>query len=206
MKKMRSLLRLIKDDVPATTYDPAWDAATTLKDVFGRARDAAVQQKVKTGVTGKKTSSKKASRLTPQEHSIAQAAANALVKNVRAIDMTSIPAKTLLTGLDHTFISSAHAMHKAHETPEETDSFHNWRKRVKDLWYQSAVLAKIHPHAIIWGKTARKLSACLGNEHDLGLLAEREKDSALHATLAVKLHAVRSKAFEIGEALHPPLS
>jgi CYTH domain-containing protein/CHAD domain-containing protein len=53
------------------------------------------------------------------------------------------------------------------------ESVHEWRKRVKDLWYQLRIVRKAWPAAI--GATAdqaHELADLLGDHHDLALLAD----------------------------------
>ena len=59
----------------------------------------------------------------------------------------------------------------AETTPE---NFHSWRKRVKDIWYQSRLLQSLNPAVmseII--KDARTLGQQLGDLHDLGFFRMR---------------------------------
>ena len=58
---------------------------------------------------------------------------------------------------------------------EPTDEhLHEWRKRVKDLWYQQALLEQLCPAELKpRAKQAKKLSQKLGDDHDLAVLAER---------------------------------
>ncbi len=54
------------------------------------------------------------------------------------------------------------------------DGLHEWRKRVKDLWYHAKLLESTFP--AMWlalGDAAHDLSDLLGDDHDLGVLAER---------------------------------
>lgn len=53
------------------------------------------------------------------------------------------------------------------------EELHEWRKRVKDLWYHQRLLRRLWPEAqrpII--EAADRLADVLGQEHDLGLLVE----------------------------------
>lgn len=54
------------------------------------------------------------------------------------------------------------------------DALHEWRKRVKDLWYHASLLedAWAKPMRALVGE-AHTLSDLLGDDHDLGVLAER---------------------------------
>jgi CHAD domain-containing protein len=59
-----------------------------------------------------------------------------------------------------------------------TDSLHEWRKRVKDLWYHERLLKPVWP-AVFGAQAdeAHTLADLLGDEHDLAVLAERLREN-----------------------------
>ena len=75
-------------------------------------------------------------------------------------------------GLERTFQRGRKAMAAAHEegSPE---SYHDWRKRVKDHWYQLMLLENLWTGEMREQmKTLKELETCLGDDHDLVLLLE----------------------------------
>jgi CHAD domain-containing protein len=51
------------------------------------------------------------------------------------------------------------------------ENLHAWRKRVKDLWYQTLLLRQVRPRQMCaLAKELKELSDLLGDDHDLGLL------------------------------------
>jgi CHAD domain-containing protein len=53
------------------------------------------------------------------------------------------------------------------------EHLHEWRKRVKDLWYQQRLLEETWPGVMkAQAKEAKKLSKLLGEDHDLAVLSE----------------------------------
>ena len=62
---------------------------------------------------------------------------------------------------------------KAFAKKPTTENLHDWRKRVKDLWYQQRLLEETWPGVMkAQAKEAKKLSKLLGEDHDLAVLAE----------------------------------
>ena len=54
----------------------------------------------------------------------------------------------------------------------KTDDLHNWRKRVKDLWYHERLLAPVcGPTVRAHAKELGRLADLLGDDHDLALLS-----------------------------------
>jgi CHAD domain-containing protein len=59
------------------------------------------------------------------------------------------------------------------------ENFHSWRKRVKDLWYQSLILRDLNRTVVCEiADAARTLSRQLGDLHDLAFLRHRLETSA----------------------------
>ena len=56
----------------------------------------------------------------------------------------------------------------------DVELLHEWRKRVKDLWYHAKLLEEAWPPVLqALGDEAHALADHLGDDHDLGVLAER---------------------------------
>jgi len=86
--------------------------------------------------------------------------------------------KAVRPGLTRTYRKGQKRMHKAIERPS-TAAFHDWRKRVKDLWYQIRLFGHAWPETL--GSLADELhllSDRLGDGHDLDLLESALKDEA----------------------------
>ena len=65
---------------------------------------------------------------------------------------------------------AAQAMEEAARSPG-FDTIHDWRKRAKDFWYQTRLLAPIWPEAMLpLAKAAEDLTESLGLHHDIAVL------------------------------------
>ncbi|MBV9915358.1 MAG: CHAD domain-containing protein [Solirubrobacterales bacterium] len=92
------------------------------------------------------------------------------------------------------------------------EDLHHWRKRVKDLWYHSRLLApacgpQVHGQA----KDAHRLSELLGDDHDLGVLREALTSGELAVAADVdavvllvdhRRDELQAEAFHVGERVY----
>ncbi len=57
------------------------------------------------------------------------------------------------------------------------EQFHEWRKRVKDLWYHTRLLQAVHPRKLRKRRRLlRRLAESLGEDHDLAMLERKLRD------------------------------
>jgi CHAD domain-containing protein len=96
------------------------------------------------------------------------------------------------------------------------ENLHEWRKRVKDLWYATQIVREAQPKRLKRvSKRAHKLADALGDGHDLHILrgyAEThplcfEDDASRQALLAVidrRANVLRDKALQRGRELYEP--
>jgi CHAD domain-containing protein len=85
-------------------------------------------------------------------------------------------------GLERAYARGRRAMRRAERKPA-VENLHEWRKRVKDLWYHARLLRATAP-LTLGGvvKEAHALSDLLGDDHDLAVL--RRKVTAVSEHLA----------------------
>jgi CHAD domain-containing protein len=115
----------------------------------------------------------------------------------------------LRDGLESSFRRARKARKIASRTRADED-LHEWRKRVKDLWYQLRVVEPLCSKAIAGlAEEMKLLSERLGDDHDLMMLEAaagnaglvvREAQVILGWT-AARRRELRAAAFELGERL-----
>jgi CHAD domain-containing protein len=68
------------------------------------------------------------------------------------------------------------------DTDRSLETWHEWRKRVKDLWYQQRLLAEVGgPSVQGQAQDLDKLADLLGEDHDLGVLRAKLNDDPIPA-------------------------
>jgi CHAD domain-containing protein len=88
------------------------------------------------------------------------------------------------------------------------EALHEWRKRVKELWYQHTLLRALWPPVMqAVGSEAHELANRLGEDHDLALLADwvREHagaDNEFFEAVARRRSDLQREAIELGERLY----
>ena len=81
--------------------------------------------------------------------------------------------RTLVAGLRRSYERGRAQLDVLREDPADAEASHDWRKRVKDLWYQQRLVAPAWPAVLeAQAEEAHGLSELLGDEHDLAVLAE----------------------------------
>jgi CHAD domain-containing protein len=110
-------------------------------------------------------------------------------------------------GLRRIYRQGRRRMRKAESQPS-TEALHEWRKRVKDLWYQLALLRETWP-AVVGPESneAHALSEKLGDDHDLAMLWHFAVDGnvaseRLRTALDSRRLELQTEAFATGRRLY----
>jgi CHAD domain-containing protein len=90
------------------------------------------------------------------------------------------------------------------------ENLHEWRKRVKDLWYHQQLLEFVNPELMEPAADgAHHLSNLLGDDHDLAVLddavdelAQPELRPALHKAIARRRSELQAEAFKLGRRIY----
>jgi CHAD domain-containing protein len=90
------------------------------------------------------------------------------------------------------------------EDEPTTENLHEWRKRVKDLWYQQKLLQRVWPDVMkALAGEAKALSKLLGSDHDLAVLAgELAPGDPLLPLIADRRAQLQSEAFALGSRVY----
>lgn len=210
VKKLRGLLRLVRPVFPEARAENEVlrEAGRGLSDL----RDAAVQLATVERLSDGMSDDRRARLLAPfrgaAERHDAEAAPRLLPAFAAA--MASLRDRSggwtleedgwdaLEPGLEATWAAARKAMRAARHDPSP-DALHEWRKRVKDHWYQGRLLrpiwpAMMDPHVA----AADTLGELLGQVNDLAVLRDRLEAAPLDEGL-------RSEARDLSSLRHAAL-
>jgi CHAD domain-containing protein len=116
--------------------------------------------------------------------------------------LKGLDADALAESLERTYVRGRDAFARAERKPTTTN-LHEWRKRVKDLWYQERLLEDTWPGVMkAQAKEAKKLSKLLGEDHDLSVLADHADDAQLHALIAQRRADLLAASLELGHRVY----
>lgn len=81
--------------------------------------------------------------------------------------------ETVVAGIARAYARGSEERRTAEHDPT-VEHLHDWRKRVKDLWYHHRLLKPVWPAVVdAYGEEAHVLSEQLGDDHDLAVLRAR---------------------------------
>jgi len=97
---------------------------------------------------------------------------------------------------------------RAARTEPSVEALHQWRKRVKDLWYHHNLLRSLWPPVMqAVGEEAHQLANRLGDDHDLALLARWVREHAqaepeFFEAVERRRSELQDQAIALGERLY----
>jgi CHAD domain-containing protein len=113
----------------------------------------------------------------------------------------------LREGLERTYRHGRRDFRAAQGDPT-VEALHEWRKRVKDLWYQHTLLRELWPPVMqAVGNEAHQLANRLGDDHDLAMLADWVREHAaaepeFFDAVASRRSELQAEAMALGERLY----
>jgi len=228
LKKLRSLLRLVRDDLGKQRYRAENERYRDAARLLSGPRDAEVKLATLAGLRERYPDETPAAatlqRALELEHArlaaggpeldarIEQAAA-AIAAGDAEIDGWPLDGDgfdLVSDGLERAYRRGRRGLRAVRDDPT-AEAVHEWRKRVKDLWYQLRLLHDAWPAPLkAMAGEAHELSDLLGDHNDLTLLVLDARDRAAEdpgteriASLAAGRQAeLLEQAFAIGDRLY----
>jgi CHAD domain-containing protein len=214
MKKLRALLRLVRGEIGGKVYrrENAFfrDVARELAGV----RDADVMLATLADLAERYDADVGPVRQAVEAHRLrvaggsrgrAAEAATAMLQEARArVDEWPLERdgfEAVEDGLRRTYRDGRRGWRAALRDPS-SENLHEWRKRVKDLWYHCSILEESwKPVMKALGDEAHELSDRLGDDHDLALLLEFGAEG-LEEPIATRRRELQEEAFAYGGRLY----
>jgi CHAD domain-containing protein len=192
MKKLRGLLRLARGELGGRSFARENACFRDVARELAGARDADVMLETLAGLTylpagegwqvRKRIQADRARNGGGGDREAAARSAVAILKEARGrvsdwpLERDSFGA--LAKGLETSYRRGRRAYEVAMDEPT-VESLHEWRKRVKDLWYHHTLLRSLWPRVMeAAGDEAHALSDRLGDDHDLAVLAAWVEENA----------------------------
>ena len=188
IKKVRALLRLVRDEIGekifeeedrrlrevARSFSGARDGQVQL-NMLEKLRDQARQKKAvfqKTAAALKREIAALAVDLGAEEQS-AEATLQWIGDRIEGWPLDNLSAEDLCRALKRFYRRGRKGL-RCVESDPTAENFHSWRKRVKDVWYQSLLLQNLHPAVMCeLANGAQTLGRQLGDLHDLAFFRSR---------------------------------
>ncbi|MGA7436028.1 MAG: CHAD domain-containing protein [Solirubrobacterales bacterium] len=193
LKKLRSSLRMVKDELGDDQYRQQNKLFRDAGRELAGSRDAAVKVETLNQLVKDARGSLPARPVTQWRSVLAteaepgsvdgddhvETATGMIVEGRKGVEGWNLDVRgsaLVENGLTRSYSRGRKAMKDAKKDPTP-ENFHEWRKRSKDLWYQLRIVRKSWPQLL--GETAdlaHDLADLLGDHHDLAMLAEDLKE------------------------------
>ncbi|MGB0121358.1 MAG: CHAD domain-containing protein [Solirubrobacterales bacterium] len=227
LKKLRSSLRMVKDELGDDQYRKQNKLFRDAGRELSGSRDAAVKvetlnqlvKDARRGLPARPVTQWRSVLATEAEPGSVdgddhvETATGMIVEGRKGVEGWSLDvdgSALVEKGLTRSYSRGRKAMKDAKKDPTPAN-FHEWRKRTKDLWYQLRIVRKSWPSLL--GETAdlvHELADLLGDHHDLAMLAEdldgRDFQKAERRELEKEIERQQSGladgAFSLGERIY----
>ena len=82
--------------------------------------------------------------------------------------------------IEEVYATGRESLRAARQTPT-SERLHEWRKDTKYLWYDLQILEPLWPGVMTeWAAQAHRLSEYLGDDHDLAVLGNKQRQNRRH--------------------------
>jgi CHAD domain-containing protein len=222
LKKARALLRLARPDLPKKAYAPENAALREVAHALSAAREAdvlvdtmdalaerlvgqvpepeiaALRERVGGLAAAARGDGDDAAGTGASQDALEQA-----LERARVLPFDKCDDDTLRAG-SVTAYARGHAAFATARRETTPENLHDWRKRVKDLWYHQRLLRDAWP--AVFGAQADEadvLAKLLGDDHDLAELAVVLPDEPeVLAAIAVRRGEIQAEAWRVGRRLY----
>lgn len=228
MKKLRTVLRLLRGELPSSTYEKQNQLFRDAARALSATRDAEVKLEtldaLREHVDGLPseavaawrqilgTDREAASNAARDEPALAEAVSRIEtgLEGIEAWPLQGDSWSLVGGGLRRAYRRGRKAMAAAEAEPSEPNC-HQWRKRAKDLWYGLRLLQEAWPRTLeATAEEAHQLSDLLGDHHDLAVLREDlhqrrlgdGETAALEAAIELRQQELGDAAFDLGHRLY----
>jgi len=188
IKKLRALLRLIRSEIGQEIFTAENNRLRDVARGFSGSRDARVQLQLleklgaqigqkkrafaKTGAALEEEMTAQADTFGPHRRD-AEATLQQICDRLEGWPVDELEMQDLCCGLRHSFKRGRKCFDEVGAAPT-TENFHSWRKRVKDIWYQTRLLQNLNrPVLCEMAEAAKTLGQRLGDLHDLAFFRFR---------------------------------
>ena len=221
MKKLRALLRLVRGELGAQTFARENACFRDAARELAGARDRDVMLETLAHLAylpagdgwelRKRIEADREENGAEGDREAAASSAVAILKEARKrvsdwpLERDSFAA--LAKGLEKTYSRGRRDFETA-MNERTVESLHEWRKRVKDLWYHQALLRSLWPPVMeAAGDEAHALSDRLGDDHDLAVLAAWVEDNAdagpeFFEAVDRRRSELQAEAFALGQRVY----
>lgn len=228
MKKLRSLLRLVRDGLGEQRYRAENDRYRDAARQLSPAREAEVNLSTLAALRERYADEAPAAEALQsaleQEHGRLAVEGDALSQRLdQATDAMTAGAAGIedwpldgddfdlvAAGIERAYRRGRRGLGRVRDDPT-AENVHDWRKRVKDLWYQLRLLQDAWPAVLkASAAEAHELADLLGDHHDLSVLIAKAREqapddpgTAMLASLAERRQAeLLDAAFQLGDRLY----
>jgi CHAD domain-containing protein len=226
IKKLRALFRLVRGEIGRGDYQKSTKALRKAADCLAAARDARVMFRAFEKLAGRPASRRfpevrkvllqnchHESRRFRSRHSVALAGGilKKTGRRVRGLKIKTPGWAVIEPGLRQSYRRGQEACRLIHQEPSP-EHFHEWRKRVKDLWYYFCLLSPAWPPPLrAWTDDLELLGGLLGDDHDLFMLqqfiaetrtGQGREAAALSRLIVMRQRKLRAAALKLGSRIY----
>ena len=191
-KKLRALLRLLQPAIDPELRRGENRAIASIARGLSGTRDADVLAKQAAGLRDRSVGLAPEATFCAVHDAFARAASrdddgrldaamatasahlDALRERIATWPLDGVRARTLIDGLERSYRRGRHELRAVRRHPGDAGQLHEWRKRVKDLWYQERLLRDAWPGILkAQAGALDELGELLGDDHDLSVLRDQ---------------------------------